>query len=434
VPVALYFFLSSMYFLMIPTGESPDEPSHLQCIEQVSLYHRLPQVVPTPTGEWWSREHVISGYLCWHMPLYYVTSSGLHQVVATVSNAPLHFEFPPNNPDWGKSPAMFTHPLKTSWLDLEEPFPVIALRVESMLLGLVALWAAARVARRVFPDAPIVPYAAAMLIAGWPQFLFMSRAINNDTLATALSLVVLIIALEIGTPGRFVWASLLACLAVLAKLTMLFVIPTLAAIFFLELLWAGEQRRQYFWPGLVSVLPLVSLVLIIALQPTIRTHFEQNLASFGSALSRAYTIPYWLDVLQLTLGSGWVRFGWMNVPAPDWQAYLWWASTGLAVLVGLYVGYVAPDTKNRRLFLLIIGIWSAGVLLTYARINLNRFQPQFRYAFPLLPIWAAFAAAGLLAPFRRTPRLQLVVFAVLTIVMLLVNVWLLAAIVVPAYA
>jgi hypothetical protein len=73
-------------------------------------------------------------------------------------------------------------------------------------------------------------------------------------------------------------------------------------------------------------------------------------------------------------------------------------------------------------------------LAVYARIQINRFQPQFRYAFSMIPVLAAFSGAGIAALLNRSarwPRLALVGLAGL---LFLVNLWIIFAILVPAYA
>src|SRR5690606_23556025 len=105
IPLTLYFGLALMYAVTIPAGASPDEPGHLPCVEQVSRLQRIPQIDPPSSGEWWSPETVLSGRMCYHMPLYYLMAGGTQQIVHRLTNAPLHYQFPATNPQWGISPA-----------------------------------------------------------------------------------------------------------------------------------------------------------------------------------------------------------------------------------------------------------------------------------------------------------------------------------------
>ncbi|MBP7686985.1 MAG: hypothetical protein KA765_03720, partial [Thermoflexales bacterium] len=178
LPIVLYLGLSGLYLGVVPPGESPDEPSHLQCIEQVTRYNRIPLFDPEPRGIWWARARVISGLTCFHLPLYYFMAGYTQQVVETLTGTTSHYEFPPNNPDWetGQSFSMFRHSSDPAFA---EPPAVTVLRWESIALGLVTLIAAGRVAQRLVPNQKYAASLAMVLVAGWPQFVYMSRAINN---------------------------------------------------------------------------------------------------------------------------------------------------------------------------------------------------------------------------------------------------------------
>ena len=435
IPIGLYLCLSVLYLFAIPSGESPDEPSHLRCIEQVSLENRLPEVDPMPTGLWWERTATVSGYLCHHLPLYYVAAGFVQKAVNWLTGTSLHFELPPNHPAWGStSLSMFLHTDKTSFFMIPEPFGIVALRIMSILLGLVTIWASYRTANAILSNDPVIPLMAAILCAGWPQFLFMQRAINNDILATALASAVLVVLLKTGQPRRFIWATGLACLALLAKLTMSFTLVAVALVGGLEWLVYRTQRRAYLAPAVISLGITGTLVALLIFQPTINQHLLANQNSFGTISPQSSTLTYWLDVLKLSISSGFARFGWMNVPAPDWQAYLWWIFVAVTALIGLVSILRTPRDQHAKLLLITLFIWTAGVLFTYLRLNANRFQPQFRYAFPLLSIVCAFAAAGWLQIARRFTRKSAFVAGALIVLLVIVNIYLIAAVIMPAYS
>jgi hypothetical protein len=434
IPIGMYLCLSVLYLFAIPSGESPDEPSHLRCIEQVSLENRLPEVDPKPTGLWWERTTTVSGYLCYHLPLYYLTAGFVQYAVNWTSGTPLHFEMPPNHPGWGKGAmSMFLHTDKSSFFIIPEPFTVVAVRIMSILLGLVTVWASYRTTAAIWPNDSTLPVLAASLCAGWPQFLFMQRAINNDILATALASAVLIVLLKAGQPRRFIWATGLACLALLAKLTMSFTLVAVALIGGLEWLICRTQRQAYLAPAVISLGITGTLVAILIFQPTINQNLLANQNGFGTISPQSSTLTYWLDVLKLSISSGFARFGWMNVPAPDWQAYLWWIFVAVTVLIGLVSILRTPRDQHAKLILITLFIWTAGVLVTYLRLNANRFQPQFRYAFPLLSIICAFAAAGWLQIAHRFTRKSVFVVGALIVLLVIINIYLIAAVIMPAY-
>jgi hypothetical protein len=433
--VAVYLLLTLFYLAMVPTGESPDEPGHLQCIEQVARDRRLPRIEPRPRGEWWSRETIISGRMCYHMPLYYVTAGGLYWAVHKITGAPLHYEFPSYNPEWGNSPALFAH---DSRLFLErpkvEPATVTMLRLFAICLGGIILWATYHATQLLFRGNRWPPLAAVALLAGWPQFLYMVRSISNDILASALAAIVLIVLLRSERPGRFVWAALLAVLAVLTKLNVTF----LLAVVFLTLGYAywharPAERLDYRKATLLSFIPVALLVFVLAWVPPINTHFQLSRSSFLAVSPNAGTLTYWWDVLKLTLSSGYARFGWMNLPAPFWQATAWWGALLLFLVLGLrQLAQIKEHQVKKRLFFLV-AVWFAGALFAYWQINVNRFQPQFRFLFPMLPLVAALAGAGFVKLSSDLRIREPIAIAVLLLLLLGLNFWILYVVVYGGY-
>jgi hypothetical protein len=432
LPVVLYLMLSAMYLQVIPPGESPDEPSHLQCIEQVTQYSRIPVIDPKPGGtSWWARERIISGLVCAHMPLYYFMTGYTQRLVRIATNTPAHFEFPPNNPGWasGESPAMFLHSIESSG---SEPMALAVLRLESIVLGLFTIATAGIVAKRLLPTRPEVPLTAMILVAGWPQFVFMSRAINNDTLATALAVCTLAVLVKVGRPNRFIAASLLAALAVLSKITMVFAVAAIVVTLAIEIA-SAPQRQSYLLPGLASVAIFGATAALILLQPTLRSNYDWSQRTIGGVNPNAMTISYWGDVLYTSMQSGWARLGWMNVVTPDWQAIAWWSLLIITGTIGAWASWHADQHHPSRSVLIICGVWLVAILAGYLRINLNRFQPQFRYAFATIPVFAALASVGLNTLLTRFNRARGLLTPVLSLTLLLANVWIIEAIVIPAY-
>ncbi len=428
IPLGLYLSLGLIYLLAVPVGESPDEPGHLQCIEQVAQFRRLPRIDPWPSGEWWSRTTLLSGHMCYHMPLYYVAAGSLQLAVHGLGQSPLHFEFPESNPEWvNGSPAMFDH--AHSWR-LAETQAVTAVRLFSLASGLLIIWATYRVALALFPGRHVLAVAAATLVAGWPQFIYMSRAISNDLLTTALSAAVLVILLQQGRPWRYPLAALVATLALLTKLTAAFTAGIVLAAFALEFWQRPAQRRELARAGLLLIAVFTACAALLALVPTLREPLIRGVRAFVGISTVTSSSAYWVDVLKMSASSGWARFGWMNVAAPEWQGYVWW----LLILGGVIIGVVSLWRRHPRpssFLAAVLLLWVGAVLAGYLRINLNRFQPQFRFAFALLPVLGALAAGGYWRWLGRRPTLAV---GVLALALFLVNLWLVLQLVIPAYA
>jgi uncharacterized membrane protein len=294
------------------------------------------------------------------------------------------------------------------------------------------------ITRRVAPQQKLYALLAVTILAGWPQFLFMSRAINNDALTIPLSILVLWLLLDIGKPNRFIWATLFSCLAVLSKLTSLYLLIMLPIFMPAEIWFFAAKRKKYIMPTLLSLGMVVGTLVLVTQHPILSEHAQITFRSTSNISDRASEWSYWVDVFNLTLGSGWVGFGMMNIFAPQWQANLWWSFIALCSVAGLFwfvkLNYQKPYFKLQAFILLL---WVGAALSGYVRINLNRFQPQFRYLFALLPVLTLFSGIGLgqLATFVTKSRQRSTYYFVsaLALFLLLINGWIIWQIVIPAY-
>ncbi|MBI1296813.1 hypothetical protein GC175_17810 [bacterium] len=432
-PIALYATLVTLYFFAIPLGESPDEPGHVQCIQQVVLYNRLPIVEPKPQGDWWRPGVTLSGRMCYHMPLYYVTVGLLHKSISYVTGTSPTVDFPPLNEAFGETGVMFQHETSGLFVQREESAGLIAVRIASATMGLVTVLATVAVSLRIFPDKPVIAAVAGVWIAGWPQFLFLSRAISNDVLATAFAAVTLFVLLQIGRPQRFVALAILSALALLSKVTMSFVFLSIVLVWLLEFQQFPKCRLRLLKAGTIALLVWGSLAALIHLSPTIHTNFWSSVRAFSSPNERIFQAEYWSEVLRLTLSSGWVRFGWMNVAAPDYTAYIWWAVVlGLSTL-GIHHWWKLR-LQDRTLTTATLLIWSAANLVAYLNINLAVLQPQFRFLQTLLPIICVFVAGGLLSILPHRLYYPVFIVGVLAVAAVIINLGIIWAVVLPRYA
>jgi hypothetical protein len=177
----------------------------------------------------------------------------------------------------------------------------------SILLGMVVLWSVYVVAQRVFPEQTLIPVFAVTLIAGWPQFLFISRSITNDVLATAVAALILAILTNIGQPKRFFWLGILTSLALLTKLTVVFTFGTVLFGWLLEFIVYSEKRWKY--GKMLLIIGIIWLVtgLVMRLHPTIWTNVQFSLADFKGMASGSNTLAYWQQVYTWTISSGWAN-------------------------------------------------------------------------------------------------------------------------------
>lgn len=432
LPVLLYLIFSVAYIFVIPVGESPDEPSHMRCIEQVAINGRLP-VMETNLDEsidWRARRNILSDYMCYHMPLYYVISGLIVDVLADDDH--LQYEYPAINEDYEEIPAMFVHDKRQTIWEHGQPLTMIVLRVGSLLLGLTVLGATFIVARRVFPEQRIVAFTAVTLLALWPQFIFMSRAITNDALATALVVIVLVLLLQIGHPYRFPIATLIASLAFLTKLSVTFALGVVFLVWLIEVWWVAREKRPYFYALFTSGVIVILLGFIVRMNPVLWANWQYSATDFSLGRSDILQPLYWQQVYVWTLSSGWAWFGWLSVRPSEIHARIWWLFIQIAVVLGSYLAIKRADSKQRKMVLVLCAIWASAIIVSYLRVTSNRWQPQFRFIFGILPLLTTFASAGIML-WAKQKSVQVSLLLGLTVVMALYNLWLIWAVILPAY-
>jgi hypothetical protein len=225
-------------------------------------------------------------------------------------------------------------------------------------------------------------------------------------------------------------------LAILAKVTTAFVIAAIGFAWVSEMVICANtrERRRLLRAGLTSVLLFGLLGLLLWMQPTLRVNLEWSQGTIHSISAQTLTPIYWLEVLKMTFQSGWGRFGWMNLPTPDIQVTVWWAAIILTGIIGLASGLRHAANPTARLVTLIACVWVTCVLASYLRIQINRFQPQFRYALAAVPALAAFSGTGTVALLGDSQRRRRAAALIILAVLLAVNLWIVFALVAPAYA
>jgi hypothetical protein len=434
-PAGLFILLSFLYLLAIPAGESPDEPGHLQCIEQAAVGRRPPRLVHglPDAGEWWSRENLMSDYMCYHMPAYYLGAGFLMRWVSPWFDLPLTYDFPAGNQRFGEEAAIFRHEPRHSFWQLDQPANLVLLRLLSISAGLVVLACTYLIAFRVSGENQVVALVAATIVAGWPQFIFIHRAISNDPAATALAAAVLATLMFIGEPRRFVAAGILAALALLTKLTVAFTLPLVLLVWFMEFRFYPEKRPAYVRVVAFCLIIWTGVLALLWLQPALRSNLQYLFGEVAGVHPGAYLPAYWQQVYVWTLSSGWAWFGWLNVSVPVWHAQLWWFGVQLTVLLGTYAAVKRATSFRRRLQLLLLAIWCLAILLLYIRVTATVWQPQFRFAFSALPALASLMAYGLLFRLEQSSRGAWLLWGLLFLALLGYNVWLVFFRLLPAY-
>jgi hypothetical protein len=171
--------LAVAYSVILPLGEAPDEVPHFTYVRYLAQHRRLPTTV---------EEHE-----AFQPPLYYVLGAILTAGIQDQPDAPFavranaHYDV--TDPRAPKN--LLLHTAEEDWPYRGWALSWHLVRLLSIALGAITVWAIYRTGRVLFEDRPAIPLAMAALTAFTPQFLFMSAVVNNDDAATAFSALVL---------------------------------------------------------------------------------------------------------------------------------------------------------------------------------------------------------------------------------------------------
>jgi hypothetical protein len=349
--IAAFCVLATLYSLVTPPFETPDEVYHYAFARHVAQGNGLPVQTAAGSGPWEQEGS--------QAPLYYLAvgllTAGIDQgdfPALAVRNPRANIGDPlyPGNKNFMLYSGA-AHPLTGANLALHVG------RWLSVLLGALTLWFTYLTARRVFPGDDRSALLCLLLLAAIPQFAFLSGAMTNDSLivvtsAAAIWWLARIVSAEPPVQPRWwEWAVLggIIGLAALSKLQGVGLLAVAGA----AALGLGWLRRDWRLP-LRAALPLLIPVAAIA-----GWWYWRNVQLYGDWTGLAHLLEingrragdlsladWWLEFRGLRY-SFWGLFGWFNILLPQWVYWLLDAVTVLAA-VGL-IGALAGRWRARRL-------------------------------------------------------------------------------------
>ncbi len=384
--VVAYLAIASLYALLTPAWQTPDEPAHYNYIRYLAEQRALPTLQAGDYGQ------------------AYLEEIKARRFPPEMAIDPIRYEY-------HQPPLYYALATPIYWLTGGS---LLALRLFSVLLGAALLWVTRRILDAIFPQRAWLSLGGVAFVAFLPQHVAMSAAVNNDVLgeltlaaAAALNLAYLrggrdaahdrrlLIALAFVT-GVGLWTKTSAYLALpLAFLAIVWrardgVSPGsrlalgLGPALLLGLPWWARNWAVY---GAGDLLGLRRHDAVVVGQP--RT--AEWLAQMGP-------LPFLRQALETTFHSFWGQFGWMGVLL-DNRIYL--ALHMLTLLVALGLGWALWEmirsrelTPFQRRALAFLGIWLALTMASYLWYNLTFVQHQGRYLFPALPVWGLAFALG----------------------------------------
>lgn len=391
--LALYLLLGIVYNVSLPLFEAPDEFSHFRFVHWLEAERRLPVT---------NADTAAIGHEAWQPPLYYAL---LAPFIAGIERDDL-YSVAPVNMDWRAGAGINTH-----FHTAAEGFPyqktTLAVRVTrfvSTLIGAVAVVSAFGLGRLIGPGTAVL---AAALVAFNPQFLFISAAINNDTLAAALGgLALWLLVWLLFRPDLRLWhfalLGFLWGLLTLAKLSGI----AFGAVIVVGLALLAWRRRA--WGRAVGG----GLVVLATAVLTAGWWFWRNWQLYGDPLAwDAMLAPValllrtdplsWGELLEYAAFlrfSYWAMFGY-GIPAP---LLFYWFVWGVMLLgaVGLLLwawrnGRAAWRQPQTHAVLLLL-LWSGAVFVSLVRwMQLLIDTNQGRLLYPALVSLAVLLALGI---------------------------------------
>lgn len=419
--LVVYGCLVLMYLWATPIYEAPDELYHYALIQHLATTGQLPIQVPGDYQHWKQEGS--------QPPLYYLSAALLIAPINR-SNYEATLQFNPHavigDPGLigNKNRILHTFPPPLTQTHLA----VLVVRVYSALLGAVTIFAVYRTGRLIAPTQPMIAVAAAAITAFNPQFLFISAAVNNDNLVTALNSVTLwqitamLVEGRIRTRRSLILAILIA-LATLSKLSglVMVVIGTLAG------LYVAYRSRD------VRGLMILAGTMIIAWMLLAGWWYTRNMILYGELFGTDRMLdifgrraePLSLNGLVSELSSlpisYWGLFGWFSIPMPiPYQI-------GVTLLmiaggIGLILRPARSIAIGFLVFTVVIGLisligWTLQTMGTQGRLlfpymcaisllivwGLDRLRIPLRPLIVILLITAIYAPLRVIAPEYHPP-------------------------------
>lgn len=412
--LVIYLVSGTLYALLTPPWQIPDEPAHYNYVRFVAENLRYPVL---QMGDY---------------PHEYLEEIKAKHFPPEMSIDPIRYEF------W-QPPLYYSLAVPFYWLTRFWPpaEQVIALRFLSLLMGGGVVYLAYLIAREVFPTNEVLALGTAAFVAGVPMHLAVLAAVNNDGLVELMLTGILWMLIryvkkegtegakgaEGGIPWRLVGLGVLIGLGMLAKTTTLISIPlVLAAVILIvhnppstirhlqsairyRLSAIGYQLFAIFFPALLLTLPWFVRNASIYGGVDIFVWTRHDAVVVGQlrtadGLARYGLAGFARDFVLTTFRSFWAQFGWMGVLV-DERIYLVLALLCAVVSLGFLI-YLARVVRRKdtlsayqKTVLGLLALSAFLTLLSYLWYNTKFVQHQGRYLFPALVPLGLFFALGL---------------------------------------
>jgi hypothetical protein len=266
--IILCYFLvhASVYAFLVPPCEAPDEPAHLAYINEVARYRKLPNARDQPDCYTWEAHQP---------PLYYMIGAilpALFKPDRIVVVNPIENQGHAVKGGKTTSVPRYSHVLHNPFASPRDQQLFYALRLLSVGMSALTLLFLMRLGEMLIEPKPwaLLP---AWLVASLPQFAFVSGVINNDNVANLLGAASLYRALLLLRQPRrlsnYLWLGACLGLGLLAKKTLLFLLPGVGFILVFSL-W----RQRSNWLRIIAGSCLAAMLMLAISAPWfVRNHW-----------------------------------------------------------------------------------------------------------------------------------------------------------------
>jgi hypothetical protein len=396
--LVVFALLATLYSVVVPAFEAPDEIWHMAFVQHVAAGKGLP-IASANTQELWRQQGT-------QAPLYYLGAAALTFWIDQGDFPALYARSNPHAqigvPETESNRNYQVHYESDGWRGALLALQIT--RLWSVALGVLTIWSIYRTLLTMFSRRLALFGAAA--VAFLPQFLFLSGAASNDNATTAFAALTLWRVVALIKPredGRepplrdFAFLGAAAGLALGSKLSAgPVVIPVALAVALVA--WRARSWKLFLSGAVVASLP----ALLIGGWWFIRNWilYRDALAwNMWQANILRRIVPAGWDVIASELvsleRSFWGLFGWLNVPYPGW-VYVAFRAGEVFLLIGLILAVVLvlrrrkPDWRWAAAGLILL--WAALLTVSWLRFMREVPAAQGRYFFPALTAFGLLVA------------------------------------------
>jgi 4-amino-4-deoxy-L-arabinose transferase-like glycosyltransferase len=387
--LTLFLILGTLYSVVSPLFEKPDELRHYAYVKYLADGRGLPLFAAEAQPLW--RQEATQGPLFYALAAtatFWIDDGDLDQLI-------------PENPHylggqgaWGDNVNRYVHTDREAFPYRGAALAVHAARLVALAMGAITVAATYAIARTAFPARPALAAGGAALVAFNPMFLFISSSASNDSTVAAAAALTFLAAIKTSFAAppqtrHFLALGLALGLTALAKSSGL----ALAPVAGLALIAAGVREKS--WGPFIRGTIIVGLAFLLLSGWWFAANWAVNGDPLGTVthaarFGRRTPTPTMLQLVPELEGleeSFWALFGWRNLPADGWL-YTLLAVLDRLALVGwglLLIRRVWCRTWSRRegIAAALLWLWFGLILITVLRwMQLSSWGNIGRLLFP----------------------------------------------------